>query len=108
MNKKNKWTLDEVIYMIQFILFYITAVGGVVLIILTAIKKISLPLLGVILGYAVLVIIQVAFLVIFTDMMPDEPPYTQFNEEKTIDEEIEKEIRELKNLKSLRQSDHPQ
>lgn len=105
-NKNKKWDVEDVIYLIQFVLFYITVVGGIVLIVLAAIKKISFPLLGVILIYAVAVIIQVAFLIIFTKPMPDEKylkaPQSNIleDQESSIDEEMQKEIDEIRELKA--------
>lgn len=98
---ENKWDIDDVIYLIQFALFYVTVVGGIVLIVLAAIKKLSFPLLGVILVYVVMVIIQVAFLIIFSKPMPDDYAATPKDSAPTTsdDEEIKRELAEIKEMK---------
>ena len=65
----DRWSLDEIIFLIHFIMIYPTLFGGLVLIILAATGTLSFSI-WVTLIYAVLVFIQIGFLVLFAQ--PDE------------------------------------
>lgn len=71
MDERNeKWSLDEIIFLIHFIMIYLTIAGGLVLIILAATSVLSFSILWVMLIYAMLVFIQIGFLILFS--RPDE------------------------------------
>ena len=68
--RNEKWSLDEIIFLIHFIMIYLTIAGGLVLIILAATSVLSFSILWVMLIYAMLVFIQIGFLILFS--RPDE------------------------------------
>lgn len=72
MNEYNdeKWSLDEIIFLIHFIMIYPTVLGGLALIILAATGALSFSILWVALIYTILVFIQIGFLILFS--RPDE------------------------------------
>lgn len=104
-DKRRDWDLDDTIYLIQFVMFYITFVAGIVLLVLILIKKVDFPILGAFMIYALVVLLQLGFMVLTSKPMPDEPrlkaPKSDIPEhELSVDEEMQKEIDEIKELKA--------
>lgn len=105
MNMKEKWSYTDIIYAIQFSVFWFTTVGGIIVVILAVLGKVDFPLWGVFVIYTVTEIIQLTFLVLSARVeaddteaikqnMTEEPP------EPSEEELVEKEIQELKDLKA--------
>ena len=108
--ERRRFDLDDIIYIIQFVLFYMTIIVGVLFIVLTATKKVYFPVLGVIAILVVAIIIEITFMIKFTKTSPDEEtprqtPVDLENEPITTDQKIEEEMEELQKrrewLKSL-------
>lgn len=99
---KEKWTVTDVIYAIQFTAFWLTTVGGIVFIILAVLEKVNFPVWGAFILYGTVEVIQIAFLLFFakSEESHDEEPAPAQVSRISEDEEVEREIQEIKELKA--------
>ena len=101
---KEKWTITDVVYAIQFTAFWLTTVGGIVFIILAVLEKVNFPVWGAFTLYGAVEVIQIAFLLLFAkgegSHDEEEPAPALVSQYVSEDEEVEREIQEIKELKT--------
>lgn len=110
--KREKWDVTDIVYAIQFALFYVTFMAGIVAIVVIAVKKLDFPVLGAVVIYIVAISIQLGFIILTSKPTPEE--ISQRKKEKdpeqqvlSVDEEMQKEMEEIVKQNALRRDNKP-
>ena len=109
--KREKWDIADIVYAIQFALFYVTFMAGIVAIVVIAVKKLDFPVLGAVIIYIVAIVIQLGFIILTSKPTPEEiSQRKKENPEQqvlSVDEEMQKEMEEIIKQNALRRDNKP-